>query len=204
MIFRKEVSEIMAKGKYQEWLTEDGLIKIEGWARDGLTDKQIAENIGISRSTLNKWKNDFSDISDTLKRGKEVVDRQVENALFKRALGYEYTERTAKVVDRDPDVVEAERREFENRFKLDNPEATSQEIKDAAVKAIPTRERIVFLEVDKQIAPDTGAIAFWLKNRKPDVWRDKKETELSGSVGVSNPYANLTEDELRKLAARDG
>lgn len=194
----------MAKGKYQEWLTDEGLIKIEGWARDGLTDKQIAENIGISRSTLNKWKNDFSDISDTLKRGKEVVDRQVENALFKRALGYEYTERTAKVVDRDPDVVEAERREFENRFKLDNPEATSQEIKDAAVKAIPTRERIVFLEVDKQVAPDTGAIAFWLKNRKPDVWRDKKETELSGAVNVSNPYANLTEDELRKLAARDG
>ena len=194
----------MAKGKYQEWLTEEGLFKIEGWARDGLTDKQIAENIGISRSTLNKWKNDFSDISDTLKRGKEVVDRQVENALFKRALGYEYTERTAKLVDRDPDVVEAERREFENRFKLDNPEATSQEIKDAAVKAIPTRERIVFFEVDKQVAPDTGAIAFWLKNRKPDVWRDKKETELSGAVNVSNPYANLTEDELRKLAARDG
>ena len=82
----------MAKGKYQEWLEPEGLLKIEGWARDGLTDEQIADNIGISRSTLNSWKDKYSDISDTLKRGKEVVDRQVENALLKRALGYEYTE----------------------------------------------------------------------------------------------------------------
>ncbi|MEE0199971.1 MAG: helix-turn-helix domain-containing protein [Muricomes sp.] len=82
----------MAKGKYQEWLTPEGLLKIEGWARDGLTDEQIATNIGISRDTLYRWKNEYSDISDTLKRGKEVVDRQVENALLKRALGYEYEE----------------------------------------------------------------------------------------------------------------
>lgn len=63
----------MAKGKYQEWLEPEGLLKIEGWARDGLTDEQIADNIGISRSTLNSWKDKYSDISDTLKRGKEVV-----------------------------------------------------------------------------------------------------------------------------------
>lgn len=57
----------MAKGKYEYWITPEGLLKIEGWARDGLTDEQIAENIGISRSTLNMWKNRYSDISDTLK-----------------------------------------------------------------------------------------------------------------------------------------
>lgn len=194
----------MARGKYQEWLTDEGLIKIEGWARDGLTDEQISENMGIAPKTLYRWKDNYSQICQALKKGKEVVDRQVENALFKRAIGYEYTERTAKVVDRDKDVVESERREFENRYKLDHPEADLQEVKDAAIKAVPTRERIVFLEVDKQVAPDTGAAAFWLKNRKPEIWRDKKETELSGLVGVSNPYSNLTEDELRKLASRDG
>ena len=88
----------MAKGKYQEWLEPEGLLKIEGWARDGLTDEQIADNIGISRSTLNSWKDKYSDISDTLKRGKEVVDRQVENALLKRALGYEYMETTREYI----------------------------------------------------------------------------------------------------------
>ena len=80
----------MAKGKYEYWLTSEGLLLLEGWARDGLTDEQIAHNMGISRSTLNQWKEKYPDISDTLKKGKEVVDRQVENALLKRALGYHY------------------------------------------------------------------------------------------------------------------
>ena len=82
----------MAKGKYEYWLTEEGLLLLEGWARDGLTDEQIAHNIGISTSTLNNWKNKYVEILESLKRGKEVVDRQVENALLKRALGYEYEE----------------------------------------------------------------------------------------------------------------
>jgi len=82
----------MAKGKYHDWITEEGLLKIEGWARDGLTDEQIAHNIGIARTTLYDWKNKYPNITDALKRGKEVIDRQVENALLKRALGYEYEE----------------------------------------------------------------------------------------------------------------
>lgn len=86
----------MAKGKYQEWLEPEGLLKIEGWARDGLTDEQIAHNMGISPSTLYEWKNAYSEFSESLKRGKEVVDRQVENALLKRALGYEYEEVSEK------------------------------------------------------------------------------------------------------------
>mgnify|MGYP005799042131 CR=1 FL=1 len=130
----------MAKGKYEYWLTPEGLLKIEGWARDGLTDEQIAANIGISRSTLNAWKDRYSDISDTLKKGKEVVDREVENALLKRALGYEYTETIREAV-KDPDS--------------------------------GTIEMRVTKEVTKQIIPDTTAQIFWLKNRKPDKWRDK-------------------------------
>ena len=86
----------MAKGKYQEWLEPEGLLKIEGWARDGLTEEQIARNMGIGYSTLQAWKNEHQDILDTLKRGKEVIDRQVENALLKRALGYEYEEVSEK------------------------------------------------------------------------------------------------------------
>lgn len=82
----------MAKGKYEYWLTPEGLLKIEGWARDGLTDEQIAENVGINPATLYVWKKKYNEISESLKKGKEVVDRQVENALLKRALGYEYEE----------------------------------------------------------------------------------------------------------------
>lgn len=84
----------MAKGKFEYWLTPEGLLKIEGWARDGLTDEQIAKNIGVSVSTLNNWKIKYVEILESLKKGKEVVDRQVENALLKRALGYTYEEIT--------------------------------------------------------------------------------------------------------------
>ena len=123
----------MATGKYQKWLTPDGLTLLEGWARDGLTDDQLARKMGISRYTLNAWKAAYPDISDALKKGKEVVDIEVENALLKRALGYEYVE---TMVERSPDGVK--RRE--------------------TVKFIP---------------PDVTAQIFWLKNRRPEAWRDK-------------------------------
>ncbi|NCB72309.1 MAG: helix-turn-helix domain-containing protein, partial [Clostridia bacterium] len=82
----------MAKGKYQEWLEPDGLLKLEGWARDGLNDEQIAKNMGINVATLYKYKNLYSKINEALKRGKEVIDIEVENALYKRAIGYTYEE----------------------------------------------------------------------------------------------------------------
>lgn len=83
-----EVARVNAK----DWLTDEGLILIEGWARDGLTDEQIAHNIGCSVKTLYNWKKKYLPILQALKAGKEVVDRQVENALLKNALGFDYEE----------------------------------------------------------------------------------------------------------------
>ena len=74
--------------KYDEWLENDNLTKIEAWARDGLTEEQISKNMGIAYSTLRVWKNKFSALSAALKRGKEVVDIEVENSLLKAAKGY--------------------------------------------------------------------------------------------------------------------
>ena len=90
----------MAKGKYEYWLTPEGLVLLEGWARDGLTDEQIAHNMGINRATLYRWKEKHCDICNALKKGKTVIDRQVENALLKRALGFSYTEVTKeRIID---------------------------------------------------------------------------------------------------------
>ena len=69
----------MAKGKYEYWLTPDGLLLLKAWARDGLTDEQIASNMGITAKTLYEWKKRYSDICKSLKKGKEVVDIEVEN-----------------------------------------------------------------------------------------------------------------------------
>ena len=132
----------MAKSKVEYWLTDEGLLLIGAWARDGLTDEQIAGNIGVTRKTLAEWKNKYSDIGDTLKKNKAVIDYEVENALLKRALGYSYTETTM------------ERKLNEDTGKY---------------------EMVKTKEVVKEITPDTTAQIFWLKNRKPDEWRDKRE-----------------------------
>lgn len=84
----------MAKSKADEWLKEDKLTLLTGWARQGLTNEQIANNMGINVSTLYDYINKFNEISNALKKGKEVVDFEVENALLKRALGYSYEEKT--------------------------------------------------------------------------------------------------------------
>ena len=80
------------KTKYLRDGWDEKLEVIEGWARDGLTDEQIAEKMGISHDTLYRYKKKYSEFSEALKRGKQVVDREVENVLLKRALGYEYDE----------------------------------------------------------------------------------------------------------------
>ena len=95
----------MAKGKYQEWLEGDNLILIQGWARDGLTNEQIAHNMGISVKTLYEWQNKYSEFSDALKKTKEVVDIEVENALLKSAKGYDAIE---EVWERQFDVAKGD------------------------------------------------------------------------------------------------
>lgn len=87
----------MAKSGADEWLQEDKLILLEGWARAGLTEEQISHNMGVSLKTLYNWKTNNLPILQALKKGKEVVDFEVENALLKKALGYTVTLNKQKV-----------------------------------------------------------------------------------------------------------
>lgn len=82
----------MAKSKWEQ--VKDKLILVEGWARDGLTDEQISKNLKISVQTFYTYQKKHLEFFESLKKGKEVVDYEVENALLKRALGYEYDEIT--------------------------------------------------------------------------------------------------------------
>jgi transcriptional regulator with XRE-family HTH domain len=140
----------MARGKFEAWRRPEGLTLLAGWARDGLTDEQISKNIGISRSTLSEWKLRFSDISDALKKSKEIADYEVENALHRRATGYEYLEEKVEIQGK----------------------------------------RRTVTQTLKHISPDVGAAAFWLKNRRPDKWRDRT-LDKTGSL-----TDGLTVDEI--------
>ncbi len=95
-------------GKYRRWLTPEGLLLLEGWARDGLSDQQIAQNCGCCRFTLSRWKQCYPEIGNALQKGREVVDYEVENAFLKRALGYQYTE-TRTESGKEEKVVQTER-----------------------------------------------------------------------------------------------
>ena len=75
-----------------EWLEEDNLMLLECWARDGYTFQDIANRIGISISTLRGWRAKYPDIDNALKKGREIIDYKVENALLKSALGYKTKE----------------------------------------------------------------------------------------------------------------
>lgn len=82
----------MAKGKYQEWLTEENLAKIERWKRHGLSNEQIAANMGICEATFYKWQEEHKEFSEAIKKGLEVIVCELENALIKRAKGYDVEE----------------------------------------------------------------------------------------------------------------
>lgn len=125
----------IARGKFHIWLQEDNLIRIENWARMGLTDEQIAKNMGVNKTTLYDWIKKFPDISNSIKKGKAPIDFEVENALFKRAIGYEY-----------------------------------EEI-ETIIEEIDGKQRKRIKKIKKVALPETSAMIFWLKNRKPEQWR---------------------------------
>lgn len=139
---------------YSEWLTDDALLTIEGWARDGLSDIQIAKNMSIGERTFYEWMARFPQFAQAIKNGKAPVDIQVENALLKRALGYECEEVQEEI------------------------EETPTGKYDANGKPIMKRKKHI-RKYRRQIPGDTTAMIFWLKNRKPAQWRDKPEPPVS-------------------------
>lgn len=132
---------------------------INGWARRGYTNDQIAEAIGIGRTTLYKWCKENPIIAKAMSVGKDEADIAVEEALFRRATGYEVTE---------------EHVEYE--------------------AGVETKRYIT----TKTIPPDTAALCFWLKNRRPDLWRDKHDYNavVEGAPAITIALAGNVEQYL--------
>lgn len=125
----------LAKGKYQKWLLKENLLLLEGWARDGLTDEQIAKNIGITLSTFYEWKKKYSDFSESLKKGKEVVDYEVENALLSSALEGNTTAQIFWLKNRRPDKWRDKQKEETDTTALNKLDNILKEIKDDAQRS---------------------------------------------------------------------
>lgn len=129
--------------KADTMLTTAKLKQIGAWASSGLTDADIAFNMGIAYSTFREWVKKYSKLSAVLKLNKDVADDNVERSLYQRAIGWDYVEEVRERV-------------------LENGE----------YKMVLTRE------TKKQVLPDTTAAIFWLKNRRPEAWREKQEIAI--------------------------
>lgn len=122
----------------------------------GATDRELAAFFKVAESTLNLWKLEHPEFSESLKLGKEIADKRVEQSLYHRARGYSHE----------------------------------------AVKILMTKDGDVYREeYVEHYPPDTVACIFWLKNRKPDTWRDK--TEQSVEIAMSDRMRALMQDERK-------
>lgn len=129
----------MAKPKF-DFDDEQNLIRIEGWARDGLDDKQIAANIGYSEAHFSVLK---GKLSKALKNGRAPIDFAIESKIYRKAMGMKVkVQQAIKVKDV---FFDEEGRRCE-------------------------KERVEIVELDQEVPPDTTAGIFWLKNRKPEQW----------------------------------
>ena len=133
---------------------------IEGWCREGLLEKQIANNLGVSVSTFEEYKKKHPELSELLRRNKEVADFEVENALFKRCTGFDVVEETWE-------------------------------------------EGVLTKKVKKHVAPDPTAIIFWLKNRKPAQWRDKRNVDVGNTNDEPFRFNNLSTDQIKKMLKKE-
>lgn len=139
---------------------------MKGWARDGLTDEQMAQKMGIVPSTFYAWILKYPEISDAIKNGKEPVDIDVEDSMVKLALGHYVTVKKPMKV------------RTEKRLKKKDKDGREYET------GVIVEEHIEYVDEQVYIPPNVTAQIFWLKNRKPEQWKDKREQVVSTKDGV--------------------
>lgn len=133
----------------------------------GATDKELASFFNVCEDTIHNWKKDYPEFFESLKKGKEIANAEVAHSLYNRAKGC--TVNTKQV--------------FKIKEVVYNQNGERVE-----------REKIEIIEVPQEQAPDTAAAFIWLKNRAPQYWRDKVETEHSGSIKTNLEINVLSED----------
>lgn len=144
----------------------DMVAEAKAMAEAGFTDLQMFEHLGIGRTTFYNWKKLHPEFRDAIKVAKEEPDNQMERSLYHSGHGFEYFEEVPIKV---------------------------KEIEYDAGRKVKETERVEIVNVKRTVPPNSTAQIFWLKNRRPDIWRDKKEVEI-------NPH----EDWLARLAAMEG
>lgn len=151
----------MNNGKYKKWLKDENLAKVTKWAKEGLFDCQIADKMEINKSTFYEWIKTYPEFSNAIKKGKEIADKEIVNALYKRALGYSYKEIKEEYIADDNGVIK------------DKDGKSKKEI-TVTYKSEP---------------PNTAALIYWLNNRRPDEWSNKSKLDVNGNINIADMLA---------------
>ena len=157
MTEKKNLAEKKKRGRKSEYRIEyaDQALKL---CLLGATDKELSEFFYVSEQTLNKWKKDYPEFLESLKKGKNIADANVASRLYNRAIGY-----NCKAT----------------KFATSNGKITDSK------------------EFIEHYPPDTTAAIFWLKNRQPEKWRDKKEVDAN--VNLGDELESLTDEQLQAI-----
>jgi hypothetical protein len=157
MTEKKNLAEKKKRGRKSEYRIEyaDQALKL---CLLGATDKELSEFLSVSEQTLNKWKKDYPEFLESLKKGKNIADANVASRLYNRAIGY-----NCKAT----------------KFATSNGKITDSK------------------EFIEHYPPDTTAAIFWLKNRQPEKWRDKKEVDAN--VNLGDELESLTDEQLQAI-----
>lgn len=186
---------------YTKWLTEKNLKKITEWSAKGLTNQQIADNIGVSVTSWYEWKSRFPEFVKAMENGKEDSIQHVVGALLKNATGSQVLSEKKKVLMPYPEKKRAEMVEkaIINKAKELGRVLTVEE--ELAINSeIPFGIMVEVEEKLREQKPDTAAQIFFLKNRAPELWSDKRVIEGQGELGQGNPFAGMSTDDLMKIA----
>lgn len=139
---------------YKDWEAEGRvdtvLMLVKKWREDGAGLDEIAEKLNISRTTLFKYQKEHADFADALKRGKEIIDSEVENSLKKECIGYTYEETTT----------------------------TTTAIINERTGEITDLKRVETKTTKRYARPSVSAIAYYLNNRLPNKWKNRVVTVL--------------------------
>jgi hypothetical protein len=128
------------------------LLLIEGYARDGMDDKQIAKAIHYNTTHFCELKHKYPRLVEALKRGRAPLTIVVENSLYKRATGLKVKTRVSRFLEKQCECVGKDKR---------CPECMG------TGKILLTDVELVQV-TETELPPDTGAAMAWLKHHKPE------------------------------------
>ena len=164
----------MAKLKYNP---EEMLEIVEECAGKGYTDHELARKLGIGASAYYDYQNKYPEFKEAIKKGKRIANDRVEQKLYKRAMGYKYTEVTrepVKVFDEDGNEVGA------------------------------SKKLHITKKVTKLLPPDVTAIRLYLLNRKPEDWKDRQNIDVNHSGFVPRTFAEWVKFNANSRKANNG